>query len=83
MWIKINSKKKYIFWTKNCTIIQKGMKGGIKMGFKVPKGVEKVPKTIRIDESDCEIIEKLAYENKTSFNEIVNSMIKYAIENME
>ena len=53
------------------------------MGFKVPKGVEKVPKTIRIDEEDCEIIQQLAYENNTSFNEIVNSMIKYAIENME
>jgi len=53
------------------------------MGFKVPKGVEKVPKTIRIDEADCDIIQKLAYENNTSFNDIVNSMIKYAIENME
>ena len=51
------------------------------MGFKVPKGVEKVPKTIRIDEKDCDIIQKLAYDNNTSFN--VNSMIKYAIENME
>ena len=53
------------------------------MGFKVPKGVEKVPKTIRIDEKDCDIIQKLAYDNNTSFNDIVNSMIKYAIENME
>ena len=53
------------------------------MGIKVPKGVEKVPKTIRIDEKDCDIIQKLAYENNTSFNDIVNSMIKYAIENME
>lgn len=53
------------------------------MGFTVPKGVEKVPKTIRIDEADCEIIQKLAYENNTSFNEIVNSMIKYAIKNMD
>ena len=53
------------------------------MGFKVPKGVDKVPKTIRIEDSDSEIIQKLAYENNTSFNEIVNSMIKYAIENME
>ena len=53
------------------------------MGFKAPKGVEKVPKTVRIDEEDCNIIEQLASENNTSFNEIVNSMIKYAIENME
>ncbi len=54
-----------------------------KMGFVVPKGIEKVPKTVRIDEEDCEIIQKLADANNTSFNEIVNSMIKYAIENME
>ncbi len=53
------------------------------MGFIVPKGVEKVPKTIRIDEKDCDIIQQLAYDNNTSFNDIVNSMIKYAIENME
>lgn len=53
------------------------------MGFRIPKGIEKVPKTIRFDESDCEIIEKLAKENKKSFNEIVNMMVKYAIENME
>lgn len=53
------------------------------MGFKVPKGVEKVPKTVRIDEADCDVIQKLAYENNTSFNDIVNSMIKYAIDNME
>ena len=59
------------------------MEGDEKMGFVVPKGIEKVPKTVRIDEEDCEIIQKLADANNTSFNEIVNSMIKYAIENME
>ena len=53
------------------------------MGFVVPKGIDKVPKTVRIDEADCDIIQKLADDNNTSFNEIVNSMIKYAIENME
>ena len=59
------------------------MKGDEKMGFVVPKGIDKVPKTVRIDEKDCEIIQKLADENKKSFNEIVNSMIRYAIDNME
>ena len=59
------------------------MEGDEKMGFVVPKGIEKVPKTVRIDEEDCEIVQKLADANNTSFNEIVNSMIKYAIENME
>ena len=53
------------------------------MGFRVPKGVDKVPKTVRLDESDCEIIQKLADDNKKFFNEIVNIMVKYAIENME
>ena len=53
------------------------------MGFVVPKGIDKVQKTIRINEKDCDIIQKLADENKTSINEIVNSMIRYAIDNME
>ena len=34
------------------------MKGDEKMGFVVPKGIDKVPKTVRIDEKDCEIIQK-------------------------
>ncbi len=53
------------------------------MGFVIPKGIDKVPKTVRLDESDCEIIQKLADENNKSFNEVVNIMVKYAIENME
>ena len=53
------------------------------MGFKIRKEKKKIPKTIRIDEPDYVIIQNLAGENDTSFNEIVNSMIKYAIENME
>ena len=52
------------------------------MKFKVSKELEKIPKTVRIDDKDCEIIEKLAKENRCSFNAIINSMIKYAIENM-
>lgn len=53
------------------------------MKFKIPKGIDKVPKTIRLDETDCEIIQKLANENKLSFNEVVNIMVKYTIENIE
>ena len=53
------------------------------MGFKVYKEMKKIPKTVRIEEPDYEIIQNLAEENDTSFNDIVNSMIKYAIENME
>ncbi len=52
------------------------------MKFKVSKGVEKIPKTIRIEDRDYKLIEKLAKDNRCSFNTIVNSMIKYAIENM-
>lgn len=52
------------------------------MEFKIPKGVDKVPITIRIDETDFNIIEKLSKKSRKSYNYIVNSMIKYAIQNM-
>lgn len=53
------------------------------MGFKIPSGVNKVPFSIRVDEKDFEIIDKLSKKNKKSYNYIVNSMIKFAIENMD
>lgn len=52
------------------------------MGFKMPKGTTKVPMTIRVDENDYKIIDKLSRKNKKSYNYIVNCMIKFAIENM-
>ena len=52
------------------------------MKFKVSKEINKIPKSIRIEETYCKLIEKLAKENQCSFNAIVNSMIKYAIESM-
>ena len=52
------------------------------MKFKVAKELDKIAKTIRIEEQDYKLIEKLAKENRCSFNAIINSMIKYAIENM-
>ena len=52
------------------------------MKFKVSKEVDKISKTIRIEETDVKLIEKLAKENACSFNAIVTSMIKYAIESM-
>lgn len=52
------------------------------MEFKIPKGVDKVPITVRIDETDFNVIEKLSRKSKKSYNYIVNSMIKYAIQNM-
>lgn len=30
------------------------------MGFKIPKGVSKIPMTIRVEETDFEIIERIA-----------------------
>lgn len=53
------------------------------MGFKIPKGIEKVPMTVRVEENDFNIIENLAKKNNKSMNDIVCAMIKYAIENME
>ena len=54
----------------------------INLKFKVSKELDKISKTVRIEDQDCKLIEKLAKENRCSFNAIVNSMIKYAIENM-
>lgn len=53
------------------------------MGFKIPSGVNKVPFSIRVDENDYNIINKLSVKNKKSYNFIINAMIKYAIENMD
>lgn len=53
------------------------------MGFKMPKGTSKVPMTVRVEETDFEIIEKIAKDSKKSLNEVVCAMIRYSIENME
>ena len=60
-----------------------GLKGGVNMAFKVPTGINKVPFSIRVDEDDFEVISKLSKKNKKSYNYIVNSMIKFAIKNMD
>lgn len=52
------------------------------MAFKIPSGINKVPFSIRVDENDYKIIDKLSRKNKKSYNYIVNCMIKFAIENM-
>lgn len=52
------------------------------MQFKVPKGVDKVPITIRVDETDFKVIDKLSKSSRKSYNFIINQMIKFAIENM-
>ena len=53
------------------------------MAFKIPSGVNKVQFSIRVDEDDFKIIDKLATKNKKSYNYIVNCMVKYAIESMK
>ena len=53
------------------------------MTFNIPSGVDKVQFSIRIDENDFEIIEKLSEKSKKSYNYIINEMIKYAIDNMD
>ncbi len=53
------------------------------MSFKIPSGSDKVQFSIRIDETDFNIIEKLSVKSKKSNNYIVNAMIKYAIDNMD
>lgn len=53
------------------------------MGFKMPKGISKVPMTIRVEETDYQIIEKIAKESKKSLNDVVCAMIRYSIENMD
>ena len=53
------------------------------MAFKIPSGADKVQFSIRVDEDDFNIIEKLSKKNKKSYNYIINAMIKYSIENMD
>lgn len=53
------------------------------MSFKVPSGINKCPLSIRVDEEDYNVIEKLSKKNNKSYNYIINSMIKYAIQNMD
>lgn len=52
------------------------------MAFKIPKGVNKVPFSIRVDDTDFKIIDKMSKKTNKSYNYIVNSMIKFAIQNM-
>ena len=53
------------------------------MAFKIPSGINKVQFSIRVDEDDFKIIDKLATKNKKSYNYIVNCMVKYAIKGMK
>lgn len=51
--------------------------------FKISKGYNVVPKTFRLPEPIIKELEKLAFENNISMNQLVVQCIKYALENME
>ena len=53
------------------------------MAFKIPSGADKVQFSIRVDENDFNVIEKLSVKSRKSNNYVINSMIKYAISNMD
>lgn len=53
------------------------------MAFKIPSGADKIQFSIRVDENNFNIIEKLSRKSKKSYNYIINEMIKYAIDNMD
>lgn len=76
----------YTYFALNYKILNKlksSLESGVNMNFKVPSGINKCPLSIRVDEEDYDIIEKLSKKNNKSFNYIINSMIKYAIQNMD
>lgn len=50
--------------------------------FVIPKISKDVVKTIRINEENVKKIEEIASKENTSFNRVVNEMIKFALENM-
>lgn len=53
------------------------------MSFNIPKGTSKIPFSIRVDEKEYQIIDKIHNKTGKSYNYIVNLMIKYAIDNIE
>lgn len=51
--------------------------------FKIPKGYENVTKTIRMPEPIAHELEILAAKNSISFNQLVVSCIKFALNNID
>ena len=52
--------------------------------FKLQKGYEEyVTKTFRLPKEFVEQLEKLAYDNHLSLNQLVIQCLKYAIDNLE
>lgn len=52
--------------------------------FKIQKGyVSHISKTFRLPEELVEKLDKLAYENNISLNQLVIQCLNYALDNME
>lgn len=50
---------------------------------KKAKSKDSITRTIRFSGESYDEIEKLAEENDISFNNVVNQMVKYTLENMK
>lgn len=51
--------------------------------WKIQKGYNSVSKTFRLPEEMVERLDKLAYENNLSLNQLVIQCLNYALENLE
>ncbi len=51
--------------------------------WKIQKGYDTVSKSFRLPEELIERLEKLAYENNLSLNQLVIQCLNYAIDNLD
>ncbi|MBR1751892.1 MAG: toxin-antitoxin system HicB family antitoxin [Ruminococcus sp.] len=51
--------------------------------FKIQKGYNHVSKSFRLPEELVEKLDKLAFENNLSLNQLVIQCLNYALDNME
>ena len=51
--------------------------------WKIQKGYNTVSKTFRLPEEMVESLDKLAFENNLSLNQLVIQCLNYALENLE
>lgn len=51
--------------------------------WKIQKGYETVSKSFRLPKEQVEALDKLAYENNLSLNQLVIQCLNYALENLD
>lgn len=51
--------------------------------FKIKKGYDSVSKTFRLPDEMVERLDKLAYENNLSLNQLVIQCLEYALNDLE